>query len=191
MALQTFSHVGVCVSDLDRSTAFYTRVLGFRELFTVELGPEVAPTMEIEGRFTSRMLTRDDVRVELLHWIEPGWQGDRARRPMNQLGMTHLCFRVEDIEDLFVSAERFGGCAHRDTLSVMEGAGPNRGPVTTVYLSDPDGVRIECISGTPDLAAGLKLLRLRSVAAFRRRTGAAGTTRVANGSGVCPRKMSA
>jgi len=152
MTPQTFSHIGVCVSDLDRSTAFYTDVLGFRELFTVELGPEVAATMEIDGRFTSRMLTRGDLRVELLHWIEPAAQGDRSRRPMNQLGMTHLCFRVENIDDLFTAAERSAGHVHRDTLSVMEGAGLDGSPVKTVYLSDPDGVRIECISGTLDLA---------------------------------------
>jgi len=153
MAPQTFSHVGVCVSDLDRSTAFYVGVLGFRELFTVELGPEVAATMEIDGRFTSTMLTRGDLRVELLHWIEPEAGGDRSRRPMNRLGMTHLCFRVENIDDLFTAAERLGGHVHQDTLSVMEGAGVDGGPVKTIYLSDPDGVRIECISGTPDLAA--------------------------------------
>ncbi len=153
MAPQTFSHVGMCVSDLDRSTAFYTGVLGFRELFTVELGPEVAATMEIEGRFMSRMLTRGDVRVELLHWNEPEARGDRSRRPMNQFGLTHLCFRVENIDDLFTSAERLGGHVHLETLSVMKNAGLDGGPVKTVYLSDPDGVRIECISGTPDLAA--------------------------------------
>jgi glyoxylase I family protein len=153
MAPQTFSHVGVCVSDLDRSTAFYTGVLGFREMFTVELGPEVAATTEIDGRFMSRMLTRADLRVELLHWVDPEAGGDRSRRPMNQLGMTHLCFRVENIDDLFTDAERLGGRVHRDTLSVMEGAGSDGGSVKTIYLSDPDGVRIECISGTPDLGA--------------------------------------
>ena len=100
MGLLGFSHVGVCCSDLDRSTRFYCGVLGFRELFTVELGPEVAATMEIDGRFRSRMLARDDLRLELLHWIEPEAQGDGARRPMDRLGVTHLCFRVDDVDDL-------------------------------------------------------------------------------------------
>ena len=40
-----FSHVGVCCSDLERSTDFY-RALGFNEVFTMELGDEVAATME-------------------------------------------------------------------------------------------------------------------------------------------------
>jgi len=152
MALQTFSHVGLCVSDLDRSTAFYRDVLGFRELFTMDLGPEVAATMEIDGRFRSRMLARDDVRIELLQWLEPLPVGEGSRRPMNRLGMTHLCFRVEAIDDLYELAQRAGGGVHRQTLSVLEDAGNGADPVKTVYLTDPDGVRIECMSGTPDLA---------------------------------------
>ena len=152
MALETFSHVGLCVTELDRSTAFYRDVLGFRELFTMDLGPEVAATMEIDGRFRSRMLARGDLRVELLQWLDPLPEGETSRRPMNRLGMTHLCFRVEDIDDLYELAERAGGTVHHDTLSVIEGAGPDGGPVKTVYLTDPDGIRIECMSGTPDLA---------------------------------------
>lgn len=156
MALQGFSHVGVCCSDLDRSTRFYCDVLGFRELFTIELGPEVAATMEIDGRFTSRMLARDDLRLELLHWIEPAAQGDGARRPMDRLGMTHLCFRVDDVDalgPLAAAAEATGGAVHPATRSVQDGMGVDGGPVKTMYLTDPDGVRVEVMSGTPDLGA--------------------------------------
>lgn len=156
MALQGFSHVGVCCSDLDRSTRFYCDVLDFRELFTIELGPEVAATMEIDGRFTSRMLARDDLRLELLHWIEPAAQGDGARRPMDRLGMTHLCFRVDDVDDLgpmAAAAEAAGGAVHPTTRSVQDGMGVDGGPVKTMYLTDPDGVRVEVMSGTPDLGA--------------------------------------
>ena len=69
-----FSHVGVCCSDLERSTRFY-EALGFAEVFTMELGEEVSATMEQAGRFRSRMLARGDVRVELLHWLEPEADG--------------------------------------------------------------------------------------------------------------------
>jgi glyoxylase I family protein len=156
MALQGFSHVGVCCSDLDRSTRFYREVLGFREVFTIELGPEVAATMEVDGRFRSRMLARDDLRLELLCWTEPVAQGDGRRRPMDRLGMTHLCFRVDDAEALdgmAEAAERTGGAVHRTTLSVQPGLGVDGGPVKTMYLTDPDGVRVEVMSGTPDLGA--------------------------------------
>jgi glyoxylase I family protein len=156
MGLQGFSHLGVCCSDLDRSTRFYRDVLGFRELFTVELGPEVAATVEIDGRFRSRLLARQELRLELLLWIDPAARGDGARRPMNRLGMTHLCFRVDDVDELgamAAAAEAAGGAVLPATRSVQEGIGLAGGPVKTMYLTDPDGVRVEVMSGTPDLGA--------------------------------------
>ena len=159
MALQSFSHVGVCSSDLDASTAFYRDVLGFTELFTVELGPEVAATMEVDGRFLSRMLGRDDLLVELLQWVSHDPTGDGRRKPMTQLGLTHLCFRVDDVEDLVEIAERSGGAGHRSTQSVQPGVGVGGADVVTMYLTDPDGVRVEVMAGTPDLRA---LVRARA-----------------------------
>jgi lactoylglutathione lyase len=152
VAVQGFSHVGVCCSDLEQSTRFYTDVLGFSEIFTMEWGDELAATMELDGiRFESRMLRRGDVRLELLHWLQPDADGDRSRRPMTKFGMTHLCFRVDDIDDLAVAAENAGGQVHRQTFSELPGAGVGGQSVKLLYLTDPDGVRIECMSGAPDL----------------------------------------
>jgi lactoylglutathione lyase len=144
--IQSFSHIGVCVSDLDRSTRFYTEVLGFTELFSFDFNDELASTMETDDGFTSRMLIRDDIRVELLHWRDRTPDGDGQRRPMTALGLTHLCFRVESAEDLFEAAAAFGGAAHPATKSSLDGG------VEVVYLTDPDGIRIECMAGVPDLA---------------------------------------
>ncbi|MGB8649394.1 MAG: VOC family protein [Mycobacteriales bacterium] len=146
LALLSFSHVGLCVADLERSTRFYVDVLGFQELFTMDFtGDELAATMERGGAFTSRMLRRDDLRLELLHWHEPV-AGDGERRPMDRRGVTHLCFRVDDVLELADLARAAGGQAHPETLSELPGG------VRTVYLTDPDGVRVECIAGSPDLA---------------------------------------
>ena len=156
MGIQSFSHVGICVSDLERSTRFYREVLGFRELFTMDMGDELAATMETtaEGgiRFTSRMLARDDVRVELLSWSAPVAHGERARRPMTRLGMTHLCFRVDSVDELLDVARRAGGAAHPETRSVLAGRGEAGRDVVVLYLTDPDGVRVELMAGSPDLA---------------------------------------
>ena len=151
MGIQGFSHVGVCCSDLERSTGFYVNVLGFEEVFTMELGDEVAATMEQEAgiRFVSRMLKRGDLRLELLSWINPGPEGPRTRRPMTALGMTHLCFRVEDVEELAETVRANGGEVHRHTLSELPGAGVGGGPLRLIYVTDPDGVRVEFMSGAP------------------------------------------
>ncbi|WP_426574915.1 VOC family protein [Aquihabitans sp. McL0605] len=101
VALQGFSHIGICVSDLDQSARFYVDVLGFSQLYTVDfVGNEVATTMEQEGGFRSTMLLRDDVRLELLQWIDVPMTGSGDRKPMTQLGFTHLSFRVEDVDEL-------------------------------------------------------------------------------------------
>jgi glyoxylase I family protein len=148
----SFSHIGVCVSDLERSTRFYTEVLGFRPVLTMDLGPELAATMEVEDcAFTSRMLGRGDVRVELLHWRSQEAEGDGRRRPMTRLGLTHLCLRVDDLEPVLQAAEAHGGGAHRETTTELPGMGVDGGPVRLVYLTDPDGVRIELMAGTPEL----------------------------------------
>jgi catechol 2,3-dioxygenase-like lactoylglutathione lyase family enzyme len=112
----------------------------------VELGPEVAATMEVEGRFLSRMLRRGDMRLELLQWLQPAATGDGTRRSMLGLGLTHLAFRVTSVEELYDVVERAGGAAHPVTRSVLDGG------VELVYVTDPDGVRIELMSGTPDFA---------------------------------------
>lgn len=145
-----FSHLGVCCSDLERSTRFYVDGLGFREVFTMELGEEVSATMEETGiRFESRMLSRGDVRLELLHWLEPEASGPATRRRMTQLGITHLCFRVPDVDATAQRMEECGGSAHRSTFSEL--ANPGGEPVRLMYVTDPDGVRIELMSGVPSI----------------------------------------
>jgi lactoylglutathione lyase len=144
--LQSFSHVGVCVTDLEASTRFYAEVLGFTELFTTTFTDELTATMETDGAFTSRMLVRDDVRIELLSWHDRTPDGDGQRRPMTTRGMTHLAFRVEAVDDLFALATEFGGAAFPATQTDLGGG------VRVVYLTDPDGTRIECMAGVPDLA---------------------------------------
>jgi len=149
MSLRSWSHVGVCCSDLERSTRFYVEVLGFRQAFTVELGAEVAATMEVPGRFLSRMLARDDIRLELLQWLDRDATGDGTRRPMTQLGLTHLAFRVDTVDELSDVAQRAGGAAWPATLSRLPGAGEGGRDVELVYLTDPDGTRIELMAGVP------------------------------------------
>jgi lactoylglutathione lyase len=150
MALQGFSHIGICVSDIDRSTRFYVDVLGFRVLYAVDMAhDEVAATMEQEGTFRSAMLLRGDVRVELLQWVDVPTTGTGTRRPMTELGFTHLSFRVEDVHELSDAVRAAGGDVVAGTLtSLGDGAGATR----LLYVTDPDGTRIELMENVPDLS---------------------------------------
>jgi len=56
---------------------------------------------------------------------------------MNQLGLTHLSFRVDDLEAVAQKIEEMGGTVHTGTRTTF---GPT---LDFIYCTDPDGVRIE------------------------------------------------
>ncbi len=142
------SHLGICVSDLGRSLAFYCDGLGFVEVDSHHVGEEFGALMEVEGvDLQSRMVRRDGVTVELLCFDSPGHLGEPVRRPMNQLGLTHLSLRVDDVEAIASAIESLGGTVLAGTRTTFD-FGDAR--LDFLYCTDPDGVRIELM----DLPAG-------------------------------------
>lgn len=134
------SHLGICVSDLDRSLRFYTEGLGFEPAAAFEVGTEFGRLMEIEDvAVESRFVARDGFVVELLHFRSPGPVGAAVRRPVNQLGLTHLCLRVDDVDAVADQIVAHGGTVIRHTRTTFDGDEP----MDFVYCTDPDGTRIE------------------------------------------------
>jgi len=134
----SFSHFGICVSDLDRSVRFYCDGLGFVTTQLHEVGPEFATLMEIDGvQLRSQFLRRDSLSVELLYYDAPGHVGEPVRRPVNQLGLTHLNFRVDDVEAVAERLRALGGTVLEHTRTTF---GPE---MDFLYCTDPDGTRIE------------------------------------------------
>lgn len=151
--IQGFSHIGIGVTDLDLSIRFYTDVFGFAELYRLDFNDnEVAATMEQEGAFRSAMLRRGDIRIELLQWVDVPITGSGERKPMTELGITHLSFRVDDVDGLTETIVAAGGRLLEQTRTVLGDANdPSSGRF--IYLTDPDGTRIELMQNVPDLSA--------------------------------------
>jgi catechol 2,3-dioxygenase-like lactoylglutathione lyase family enzyme len=134
----TYSHVGICVSDLDRSLRFYCEGLGFEAAEAHTVGQEFGGLLEIDAvHLESRFIRRGGVALELLWFAEPGHTGPSDRRPMNQLGLTHLSFRVDDVGAAAAALAALGGTVHEHTRTTF---GPT---LDFVYVTDPDGTRIE------------------------------------------------
>jgi catechol 2,3-dioxygenase-like lactoylglutathione lyase family enzyme len=137
----SFSHLGICVSDLDRSLRFYCHGLGFELADSHQVGSEFAALMEVDGvALESRMVRRDGVTIELLSFTQPGHVGEGARRPMNQLGLTHLSLRVDDVDEVASTIEALGGTVVRTTRTTFDLVSAR---LDFIYCTDPDGVRIE------------------------------------------------
>ncbi len=137
----TFSHFGICVSDLDRSLRFYCDGLGFEKAESHEIGSEFAALMDLpEVSVTSQFIRRGETAIELLAFHEPEPFGSRERRPVPQLGLTHLSFRVRDLEAVAARLVALGGAVVESSRTVLEFGDT---PLSFLYCTDPDGVRVE------------------------------------------------
>jgi catechol 2,3-dioxygenase-like lactoylglutathione lyase family enzyme len=147
VAIRAFSHVGVCVSDLDRSLAFYCDGLGFREVGRLDVTGEATETLlQLEAvDLCAVFLERDGVRVELLAYRSPPHRGTGEPRPMNALGLTHLSLRVDDLGAAIDALERAGGRVLRATRIRNDELASE-----AVFVTDPDGTRIELVASRRD-----------------------------------------
>jgi catechol 2,3-dioxygenase-like lactoylglutathione lyase family enzyme len=137
----TFSHFGICVSDLDRSLRFYCDALGFEKAEHHAIGSEFAQLMDFpEVAVTSQFIRRGTTAIELLAFSQPAPFGDGRRRPVNQLGLTHLSFRVSDVEAVATRVEELGGTWVRSSRTSIDLGGT---PLEFVYCTDPDGTRMD------------------------------------------------
>ena len=139
----SISHVGVCVSDLEQSVRFYVDGLGFEAAESWTIGSEYGALMELpDVELTSQFLRRDGSSIELLHYRSPGVIGTAGRRPVNQVGLTHLCFRVDDVDAVAARLSDLGGMVYPHTRTTFPD-GDGNPQLDFVYCTDPDGTRIE------------------------------------------------
>ena len=132
------SHLGICVTDLEIATRFYVDGLGFDQAERHEVGDAFAGLMELDAvTLTSQFLRRDQVAIELLCFEKP-LASIEARRPIPTAGLTHLSFRVDDLDEELDRLVGLGGTVIEGTRTELAD-----GALRFIYLTDPDGTRIE------------------------------------------------
>ncbi|WP_131740947.1 VOC family protein [Actinomadura roseirufa] len=118
-------HVGLNVTDLGRSTAFYRRVFGFDLL---------GESTEDGRRFA--FLGRDGTLQVTL------WQQSDGRFAAGVPGLHHLAFEVPSIEDVRAAESTL---RELDATFAYDGVVPHREGARSggVFFEDPDGIRLE------------------------------------------------
>lgn len=149
LPIERLSHVGICVSDLGRSLRFYRDLLGFTAEHDLEVAGEPTDTLLRlrDVRLQAVYLTRDGVRVELLHFTSPPAPPRRARA-MNEPGLTHLSFRVADLQAV-VRGLRGAGERVLDETALEFPAFQS----AVCFVVDPDGQLIELVQAPGHPAA--------------------------------------
>lgn len=124
MKIKQIEHVAINVSDIRKSRDFYGRVLGFKELQSVENGDTTITYFELPG----------EARLELfdLH----GKVNSKARGDWD-LGLRHLAFQVEDVAAHEKALREAGVIITLPTREL-----PHLGARVVLFL-DPDGITLE------------------------------------------------
>ncbi len=147
--LLRLTHIGICVSDMQRSLRFYRDLLGFR--FEHELHVEGEPSDTLlrlrDVRLHAVYLTRDGVRIELLRFATPP-APPRRERPMHERGLTHLSFRVADLDATLAPLRAAGERVLDETIIRIPQVG-----AAACFVLDPDGQAIELVQSPGDPAA--------------------------------------
>ena len=132
------AHIGICVSDIERSAAFYMKALGFTyERDIGELGPPFDTLIELPAaKLQAYQLKCGEVKIELISYPNVEITGSSERCPMNRRGFTHMTLVVADINATAARIVEHGGSAHAETRIDSP-----YGPI--MFCSDPNGLRIE------------------------------------------------
>src|SRR5262249_4135362 len=131
------NHIGLTVSDLDVSTAFYRAVVGM----------EVVKQYPVAGDDWFRILTENDgavvqaamlrlgtLQLQLVQYHAGGGAGGTGHEV---LGGLHLCIAVDDVDAARASIEATGRYHVGPTVRRVPYGG------RSFYVHDPDGVPVE------------------------------------------------
>ncbi len=140
------NHTSFTVSDLDRSIAFFSEVLGFEMVNRAQRDPKLissitgVPGADIEVAY----IQGPGHRLELIQYHGPSERSQVDSRPCDS-GFAHVAYDVDNV-DAAVAASAPHQVLPIGEVTVID-KGPNAGR-KVVYLRDPDGVTIEYIEAT-------------------------------------------
>jgi catechol 2,3-dioxygenase-like lactoylglutathione lyase family enzyme len=138
MALK-LGHVGLSVSDLDRSIAFYCDLLGFELLRIIDCPPEskLGEVLNIPGACARLAhLASDDAVLELLEYKHPEGKVIPQEYTLADIGFSHICITSEDITSDYLMLKYHGVQFYTEPIEYRQG-------VWMAYFYGPDGETCE------------------------------------------------
>jgi catechol 2,3-dioxygenase-like lactoylglutathione lyase family enzyme len=127
------SHLGITVSNLDRSLAFYRDVAGMNEGAIVE-GENRQSGTPVRMRMIH--LAAGSFLLQLIEYNPPGLA---LQLQQNNIGCPHISFYVPDIEAKYAEVKARGDVKITTPINQMGSA------LRGFYTEDPDGLPVEFV----------------------------------------------
>lgn len=146
--IRAVDHINIVVTDLDRSVAFYTELLGFRLVKEARLEGEwidrIVGLKGVKGRVAYVVAPAGEPRIELLAYAAPIGANPPENKQANTVGLRHIALQVDKIAAMTVKLREAGVTVFSDPVKVPHGVVKHdAGEKTLVYFLDPDGVILE------------------------------------------------
>lgn len=139
MSIKSMHHLGITVTDLKAAVAFFQ-----------ELGMELEGKMHMEGEFVDGVIgldgsrseiamlkTPDDrYRIEFSEFEAPQSIDGSSHAPINALGLRHVAFIVDDLDDTLARLKPHGAEVVRNVENYQD-------MLKTCYVRGPEGILIE------------------------------------------------
>ncbi|RBL92453.1 VOC family protein [Chitinophaga flava] len=140
------NHVGIVVTNLDKSIAFYEALTGLKISNRDMIGGDrMAHVMGLDKtliRYANLHL--ENLNIDLLEYEQPA--PTVAKYDNNQISAMHLCFEVDDIQKAVERLKKAGIKLSGEPIVFQETDGLKNGYGTAVaYFDDPDGTHLEII----------------------------------------------
>jgi catechol 2,3-dioxygenase-like lactoylglutathione lyase family enzyme len=132
--IERFVHVGISVSSLERSVAFYRDLFGMEVLrqkpFSGEVHENIIGLPGAYGKVA--ILQKETMQLELFEFEHPRPEPLDPNRPACNHGITHFCVQVNDLEAEYARLKAAGVRFHCPPQNYQ-------GRLKATYGRDPDG----------------------------------------------------
>ncbi len=140
--------VGLTVSDLDSSVAFYTQVLAFEKTTEVEVsGSDVD---RLQGIFSVRMRTArlhlGEEIIELTEYVTPRGRPAPAKANSNDRWFQHIAIIVSDMDRAYARLREHRVEHVSPEPQRLPDWNPSAGGIEAFYFKDPDGHPLEILT---------------------------------------------
>ena len=152
VAAQVVAMVGLTVSDMDSSVAFYTTVLDFEKVSDRKLTGEAYETLQGVFGIRERVvrLRLGEEHLELTEFLAPRGRPAPADARSNDRWFQHVAIIVSDMDSAYARLRRFKVQQASVAPQRLPETIPAAAGIRAFYFRDPDGHPLEILQFPPD-----------------------------------------